>query len=246
MDSQSQRLMTYFCRYLLQKGGISRVQGASQHDLLPDQQSQFIGGFVKIIRLVHAPTPYADHIHVGRRGRFKYVSTILSGHTRREGVDGDKVGPPHVHSYPVHSKVKSSRLDVVECIGSLRLCLSPFIRRARLLICTIDIVINRNRILDEFDSAKSNQLLLLLTASVENFHRVHIRSIVAAGITITLTLAITFFTVSIRIDTALTLTGNSISSNSSSSATSRPPQLQLFNMNGRKCDDLLIHSRSSF
>ena len=49
---------------ILQEGAISRIGGAGEHEVLPDEDTACIGFVVEGIFLVRPPTPDAEHIEV--------------------------------------------------------------------------------------------------------------------------------------------------------------------------------------
>ena len=56
---------------------IRRIKGAGKHEVLPNQQSKFVAQIVKILALIDATTPHADHVHVGLR-RADEITFVIS------------------------------------------------------------------------------------------------------------------------------------------------------------------------
>jgi hypothetical protein len=67
---------------------------AGEHEVLPDHQPHLVAEVVEPVRLVPAPAPDADHVHVGVTGRLQEVAHALRRDPARKGVGRDPVGAP--------------------------------------------------------------------------------------------------------------------------------------------------------
>ena len=71
------------------EGGIGR---AGEHEVLPDAQAQLVAEVVKILALVNAAAPDAEHVHVGAGGAAEERLVVAQADARGEGVGGNPVG----------------------------------------------------------------------------------------------------------------------------------------------------------
>ena len=49
----------------IEKSLVSRIHGASEHGILPQENSQLVSQIVKLVRLIYSATPHSQHVHIG-------------------------------------------------------------------------------------------------------------------------------------------------------------------------------------
>ena len=69
--------------------GIGRT---GEHEVLPDEQPQFVATFIEPVTVIEPSTPDADHVHRTRAGRFKKRPEVLLGLSMRKKTSGNPVG----------------------------------------------------------------------------------------------------------------------------------------------------------
>ena len=50
---------------VFQKPRIARIHAATEHEVLPDENSHFVAEVIEVITLINASAPNAQHVHVG-------------------------------------------------------------------------------------------------------------------------------------------------------------------------------------
>jgi hypothetical protein len=67
--------------------------GATEHEVLPDENAELIADVVKVVGFVIAAAPMADHVHVRVFGGLQGLAMLGGGYAGRKTVEGDDVGP---------------------------------------------------------------------------------------------------------------------------------------------------------
>src|SRR5215216_1479694 len=73
-------------------GGFFRVDGAGEHEVLPDEEAQRVAKFVKDVMLVDASAPNAQHVHIRFLGGKKQLLVAFVFDSADERVGGDPIG----------------------------------------------------------------------------------------------------------------------------------------------------------
>ena len=64
----------------------------AEHEVLPDQDAEFVADLVELVGLVVASAPMADHVHVGVAGGFEDAAIVGCRDAIGEAVKRDNVG----------------------------------------------------------------------------------------------------------------------------------------------------------
>src|SRR5437868_13434708 len=64
MIPQTLHVIGGFLAHVFEKRFIGRIQTASEHEILPDENPHLVTKFIKIITLVNSTAPNPEHIHV--------------------------------------------------------------------------------------------------------------------------------------------------------------------------------------
>ncbi len=83
MIAQTLDIVIHLLGNAFQEYRISRINGASEHEILPYQDAVFICKVIKAIILVSASSPYTDDIHIGFFDVTEQGSITLVGHVRQ-------------------------------------------------------------------------------------------------------------------------------------------------------------------
>ena len=100
------------CLELVPQDSVFRVGGAREEEILPDQQSVLVAEFVEILGFVHAPTPYAKHIHVRRCGVFDALLQRFAGDPSEEHIVRNPVGASDIDVLAVDDESERAAIDV--------------------------------------------------------------------------------------------------------------------------------------
>ena len=65
MIAQTLDIVVGFRLHTLQESRIRRISGTSKNEVLPNQDTVFIGFLIKSIILIHTAPPYTKHVHIG-------------------------------------------------------------------------------------------------------------------------------------------------------------------------------------
>src|SRR5215218_8095728 len=71
--------------------GFFGVDGAGEHEVLPDEEAHRVAQVVEDVVFVDAPAPDSQHVHVGLARRPNEVLVTFVGNGAHEGVSGDPV-----------------------------------------------------------------------------------------------------------------------------------------------------------
>ena len=85
-------LVAEFPLHEVEEGGVGGIEGAGEHRVLPDEETEFVAKVVELIGLVAAASPDPEHVHVGGLGRVEEVGHALALPARGQGVGGNPVG----------------------------------------------------------------------------------------------------------------------------------------------------------
>ena len=75
----------------LEDGLMGRVDAATEHEILPDEQSQFVTGLVENIVLVDAAAPNTNHGHVAGSSHLKAFAVTFRRDARQKIIVGNPV-----------------------------------------------------------------------------------------------------------------------------------------------------------
>lgn len=95
-------------------------RGAGKHEVLPDEETEFVAEIIKVLAFVDAPTPDAEEIHVGEGGGADVALIVAAREAGDEGVGGYPVGTLDENGATVDEKTKTFAPLVrtaVECNG---------------------------------------------------------------------------------------------------------------------------------
>src|SRR5262245_162055 len=107
MVSQSLHVIDRLPSHVIKKRLVSRIHAASEHEILPDEDSHLIGNLIEMIRLINAAAPDADHIHVGIADRSKKLVVFFVRDARRKNIGRYPVRSPAKHGNAVDNERKA-------------------------------------------------------------------------------------------------------------------------------------------
>src|SRR5258705_2524760 len=91
MISQSLDVINCLLPYIVKKLLSTGIHAAGKHKVLPDENAHFVAEFVKVVALVNASTPYAQHVHVRITNRLEQLIVFRSADASREAISRDPV-----------------------------------------------------------------------------------------------------------------------------------------------------------
>src|SRR5215468_2751867 len=92
MISQALELIGGFMTNIVQKLSISRMHVAAEHEVLPDNQPEFVADVVEVIALVDSASPFADHVHIRVPGCLQNVPISFRSYPRGKTVERNDIG----------------------------------------------------------------------------------------------------------------------------------------------------------
>src|SRR6201998_2862902 len=78
----------------------------AEHEVLPHHDAEFVAYLVKLVGLVVAAAPVANHIHVGVAGGFKDAAIICRCYAIGKAVEGDDIGTLGKNGDAVNDELK--------------------------------------------------------------------------------------------------------------------------------------------
>src|SRR6266567_2688158 len=93
MISQSLDIINCFLPHVVKKLLTTRIHAAGKHKVLPDENAHLVTEFVKIVALVNASTPYAQHVHVRITNRLQQLTVFRAADAGREAISRNPVTP---------------------------------------------------------------------------------------------------------------------------------------------------------
>ena len=103
-------LLSYFSPDSFQEVCIRRIQSTCIHEVLLDQDSQFICKIIKEVRFVNSYSPDTKHVHVGWGSRSKEMINGFVCHLLWKNRRGNKVTSLHEHRVSIHFEVKGKSI----------------------------------------------------------------------------------------------------------------------------------------
>src|SRR5882762_10776572 len=91
MISQSLDVINSLLPHVVKKLLSTGIHAAGKHKVMPDENAHLVAEFVKIVALVNAATPYAQHVHVRITNRFEQLAIFRSADASREAIGRDPV-----------------------------------------------------------------------------------------------------------------------------------------------------------
>jgi len=96
-----------------ERGGFLGVDGAGEHEILPDEEAHRVAQVVEDVLFIDAAAPDAQHVHVGVAGRGDEDLVAFIGDGADEGVGGDPVGAAGEDRYAVQCEPEKARPRLV-------------------------------------------------------------------------------------------------------------------------------------
>jgi len=95
-----------------EKGVVGGVQRTGVHEVLPDEQAEFVTPLVEVLVFVVATAPHADHVHVRVNGALQAVVVDLVGHPVVQRVGGNPVCALGEDGFAVDDKIEGLATSV--------------------------------------------------------------------------------------------------------------------------------------
>ncbi|MMZ63268.1 hypothetical protein D1872_255130 [compost metagenome] len=70
----------------MEKTLISRIHGAGEHEILPDQNAMLITQVIEYLCFIYTPTPDAQHVHIGLHSGTNLMQITIRSDLRYEAV----------------------------------------------------------------------------------------------------------------------------------------------------------------
>src|SRR5947209_20380509 len=91
MIPQTLHVIYGFLAHVFKERFISRIQAASEHEILPDENPHFAAKIIEVVTLVNAATPDSQHVHVGVAHGLKQFAIFISADAARKAVGRDPI-----------------------------------------------------------------------------------------------------------------------------------------------------------
>src|SRR5947209_5474276 len=104
MIPQALHIIDGFLSYVFEKCSISRVQAASEHEILPNENPHLVAKTIEIVTLVNAAAPDAQHIHVGVAHGLKQFAIFIFADAAGKAVGRDPVATFSEDRHAVYNK----------------------------------------------------------------------------------------------------------------------------------------------
>ena len=105
------RLLADICKECL----VSRICGAGKHEVLPYEDTVAVAEIIEIIILIHAASPYTDHIHIHRFCIEHMLVVFLMGNARKEIIERNHIHTLHEHRFAVEFESERTSLCIILC-----------------------------------------------------------------------------------------------------------------------------------
>ena len=107
MIAQATHLVACLGRDVGEERLVARDHRVGEHEVLPDQNPEFVGQVVESVGLVNPSPPHAQHVHVGVGRRLEQPSVAQSVGPGREVIGGDVVRSLHEDRHAVDLDVEA-------------------------------------------------------------------------------------------------------------------------------------------
>ena len=85
---------------------IGRIKRARKHEVVPNEQTQFVAQIVEMLALVDATTPQPQAVHIGRNRGSEITRVTFAREGRDQGMRRNPIGPLDKNRPPIHDKLK--------------------------------------------------------------------------------------------------------------------------------------------
>ena len=94
MVTQPQHIVASFLPHIFQKGRVkTRIGGATEFEIHPDADTQFVAGVKQCVVLIVATAPEPQRIHIHRHRILDVLPHLFPSHARRKRVERNAIGP---------------------------------------------------------------------------------------------------------------------------------------------------------
>ena len=91
MITKTLHVIGCFLTHVVEKRFIGRIQAASKHEILPDENAHLIAKFIEVVTLINTAAPHTKHVHVGIAHRLKQLAIFLFGNAARKTIGRNPV-----------------------------------------------------------------------------------------------------------------------------------------------------------
>src|SRR6185295_13507396 len=105
--SKTSNIVFSLCTNTVEKLRMSGIHAASKHEVLPDENSQLVTKFVKVVVLINSTTPNTKHVHVCIGSRLEQPSIMFFRYSRRETIGWNPVGAFSKDRNAIHYEAKA-------------------------------------------------------------------------------------------------------------------------------------------
>src|SRR5260221_8697283 len=91
MIPQALYVIDRFLANVFEERFVTRIQAASEHEILPHENPHFVAEIIKIVTLINSAAPDAQHVHVGVAHRLKQSAIFIFADAARKAVGWNPV-----------------------------------------------------------------------------------------------------------------------------------------------------------